>query len=60
MASLHLEGTAAQWYYQLERDLDVVSWALCGIHQRVFWSAHTLQRAQGVEGASTHWLGERL
>lgn len=27
MASVHLEGAAAQWYYALERDHGVVSWA---------------------------------
>jgi len=26
MASLHLDGVAAEWYYQLERDVDVISW----------------------------------
>ena len=26
MASLHLDGTAAQWYYQLERDLGIITW----------------------------------
>jgi hypothetical protein len=27
MASLHLEGVAAEWFYALERDNDVISWA---------------------------------
>jgi hypothetical protein len=26
MASLHLDGAAVQWFFQLERDLSVVSW----------------------------------
>jgi hypothetical protein len=26
MASLHLDGTAAEWYYQMERDFGMVSW----------------------------------
>ena len=27
MASLHLEGVAAEWFYALERDHGVISWA---------------------------------
>jgi hypothetical protein len=26
MASLHLDGVATQWFFQLERDLGVISW----------------------------------
>jgi hypothetical protein len=26
MASLHLDGVAAEWYYALERDLGVLTW----------------------------------
>ena len=26
MASLHLDGTAAEWYYQMERDFSMVPW----------------------------------
>lgn len=26
MASLHLDGTAAEWYYQMERDFGMISW----------------------------------
>ena len=26
LASLNLEGTANQWYYQMERDFGIVSW----------------------------------
>jgi len=27
LASLHLDGIAAQWYYTVERDHDIISWA---------------------------------
>lgn len=27
LASLHLEGAAAEWYYALERDHGILSWA---------------------------------
>jgi hypothetical protein len=27
MASLHLDGTAAEWYYQMERDFGMVPWS---------------------------------
>jgi hypothetical protein len=26
MASLHLDGTTVEWYYQMERDFGMVSW----------------------------------
>jgi hypothetical protein len=26
MASLHLDGAAAQWYFQLERNFGIISW----------------------------------
>jgi len=26
MASLHLDGTVAEWYYQMERDFGMISW----------------------------------
>jgi hypothetical protein len=27
LASLHMDGAAAEWYYALERQYDLVSWA---------------------------------
>jgi hypothetical protein len=26
MASLHLDGVAAEWYYTIERDYDDITW----------------------------------
>jgi len=39
-ATLHLNGVAAEWYFQLERDVGA---PVRGVHQPPVWAAHPLQ-----------------